>query len=141
LNDNTRYQISYPNVVAESFGSETVIVNLAKGTYFSLDEIASILWTAVTTRASISSIKRAIHSNYPQDEKTASNDFEDFLETLIKHELIETTNETSGDIVIDFPAARYSKPVITVHSDLQDILLLDPVHDINEEGWPSGANS
>ena len=141
MNDNTRYQISYPNVVAESFGSETVIVNLAKGTYFSLDEVASILWTAVTGRAPISKIRKAIRSNYPQDEDTAASDFDDFLETLLKHELVETTDVTSGDFVLNFPAALYSKPVITVHSDLQDILLLDPVHDINEEGWPSGANS
>lgn len=32
--------------------------------------------------------------------------------------------------------AGYRPPVLEVFADMQDLLLLDPIHDIDEVGWP-----
>jgi hypothetical protein len=29
--------------------------------------------------------------------------------------------------------------VLGVHPDMQDLLLLDPIHDVDEVGWPTPA--
>ena len=33
--------------------------------------------------------------------------------------------------------ATYSKPELHVYSDMEELLLLDPVHDVGDEGWPN----
>jgi hypothetical protein len=32
--------------------------------------------------------------------------------------------------------SRYQAPILEKFTDLATMLLLDPVHDVNEEGWP-----
>jgi len=31
---------------------------------------------------------------------------------------------------------RYTKPVLNVFTDMQEVIALDPVHDVSEKGWP-----
>jgi hypothetical protein len=31
----------------------------------------------------------------------------------------------------------YVPPVMNKHSDMQELLLLDPIHEVDEAGWPS----
>ena len=136
MDPKARYQINYPNVVAESFGSESVIVNLEKGTYFSLDEFATVLWNLICTHMALGAISTLLIQKFPQNQSEGTHEFKQFFEVLIEHQLIKEYSEGSVVREYVFPQIQYSKPVITVHNDLQDILLLDPVHDVNKEGWP-----
>lgn len=46
----------------------------------------------------------------------------------------------SGDDEIDLTERRpYQPPQVEAFNDLQDILLLDPIHDVDEAGWPMAA--
>jgi hypothetical protein len=31
----------------------------------------------------------------------------------------------------------FTRPVLTKFTDMQDLLLLDPIHDVNSSGWPA----
>ena len=33
--------------------------------------------------------------------------------------------------------AKFEKPVLQKYSDMQDLLLLDPIHEVDEMGWPN----
>ena len=35
----------------------------------------------------------------------------------------------------------FTRPTITVYSDMEDLLLLDPIHDVDETGWPVRAET
>ena len=35
----------------------------------------------------------------------------------------------------------FTTPTLEIFSDMQDILLLDPVHDVDERGWPINKNN
>ncbi len=38
------------------------------------------------------------------------------------------------------PATRdYEEPKLGKHTDMQELLLLDPVHEVGETGWPNPA--
>jgi hypothetical protein len=34
-------------------------------------------------------------------------------------------------------AGSWSSPVLSIYDDMQDLLLLDPIHDVDESGWPA----
>ena len=44
MNPLNAYEINAPDVIAETFDGEPVILNLADGRYFSLSGIASSIW-------------------------------------------------------------------------------------------------
>jgi hypothetical protein len=35
--------------------------------------------------------------------------------------------------------ARFVEPALNKYTDMQELLLLDPVHEVSEAGWPSKA--
>jgi hypothetical protein len=37
----------------------------------------------------------------------------------------------------DVLPAAFVAPVLHKHTDMQDLLLLDPIHEVDETGWPS----
>jgi hypothetical protein len=51
----------------------------------------------------------------------------------------EINNELKNKLIL---AARdYKIPVLNKYTDMQELLLLDPIHDVNAQGWPESPES
>ena len=37
------------------------------------------------------------------------------------------------------PQAQYAAPKLSTYTDMQELLLLDPIHEVDESGWPAQA--
>jgi hypothetical protein len=119
------FKINQPYVVSELIDGEGVIMNLKSGNYYSVRSTAVMLWTA-----------------YDADAAVIAQDVNEFIEKLCTEGLITRVSDGHPDVAP--PAASgqttkrspYSKPHLEVFADMQDLLLLDPIHDITEAGWP-----
>jgi hypothetical protein len=75
---------------------------------------------------------------YGSDEASVIVDFTSFIERLMEEQLIKAGN---GDPK-DWPLSKerqsepYLKPSFEKYSDMQEMLLLDPIHEVSEVGWP-----
>ena len=139
LSDVRRSVINYPNVVAEAFDGEWVIVHLGSGTYFSLDGSAAILWPLVISGATREEVVVQARATFPDARADLTVDVLRFYDELQSHDLITDSSEQVSDVVASPVQEEYAPPRIGVHADLQDILLLDPVHDVDAAGWPVAA--
>ncbi len=102
-----------PDVLDEVFDGEAVLVNLRTGRYYALDAAATVIWQAVV-------------AGEPLPEGS-----EGFASRLVEEELA-TSDET-------LPPGKPGGPVMEVFTDMEDILLLDPIHDVDYDaaGWPA----
>lgn len=140
MEQQPRFGINYPNVVAEAFDGEWVIVNLATGTYFSLDGSAAVLWPHAIAGLTLEEFVERAGRIYPAAGPELSRDIEDFHEQLRAHSLVRPVDaEPTTDVDVSPSSNDYAAPRMGVHADLQDILLLDPVHDVDAAGWPVAA--
>jgi len=66
---------------------------------------------------------------------------EEFISRLLLEELIsEKIAESLTEETLDFDTiATYLPPIVEKYTDMQDLLMLDPIHDIDETGWPNKA--
>ena len=137
MHEQPRFGINYPNVVAESFDEEWVIVNLETGTYFSLDGSAAALWPHAIAGLTLEEFVATAGQIYPTAGPALRQDIEGFHEQLREHSLVRPIDaEPITDVQVSVSATDYAGPRMGVHADLQDILLLDPVHDVDAAGWP-----
>jgi hypothetical protein len=62
-----------------------------------------------------------------------------FTNSLVAHGLVtaEPTVASVPATALDGPAGSWEAPKLTVYEDMQDLLLLDPIHDVDETGWPA----
>ena len=137
------FRINTPNVVGEEFEGEVVVVNLESGCYFSLTGGAKDIWQILARgAASTESIIATLVDTLDCSGADVQSDVVSFLEELGRLELVISDDSPGSTIAREFEASetpvrqRFETPRIETFTDLQDILLLDPIHDVDEAGWP-----
>jgi hypothetical protein len=144
-----RYRINSPHVVAETLDGEATIVDLENGTYHALNESGSFIWDELTRGAEPSAVTETLASTYGLDDGDASRIVEDLTAKLAGQNLIVPARADSGNgSAAPVPAASnggpetarpYVPPELSTYTDMQELLLLDPIHEVDESGWPSHA--
>ena len=135
----TRYKINSPYVVSEVFAdNEAAIINLKTGTYHSLNTMATAIWALVESGANLNELTTFAIDNHDVEKETASAHIEQFLESLVKADLIVRT-ETEQVVHVSESASSkkrdYERPVLESYEDMQELLLLDPIHEVDETTW------
>lgn len=131
------YRINSPEVVSDSIGGEAIIINLDSGFYYSLNQTAGALWELVIQGFSGQMIKEELSNiNHPfaaQENQT----IDAFINQLLADCLIVKTDlapSTQPDVSLFKTVTML--PEIERFEDMQELLVLDPIHEVGEAGWP-----
>jgi hypothetical protein len=139
-----RYTTDVPKTASELFDGELVIADYGSGLYYALSPSATLVWQALGAGLGEGEVVTwlAGHAVLPRDDLAAQ------VRGVIKRLLDEGLL-----LPIDAPAAAgtaarpappavpFAAPQIERFSDLQELMLLDPVHDVADAGWPHRADS
>jgi len=144
--DELRVRVADPQILSEIVEGEAVVLDLRSGCYFSLDPVASAIWAQVVAETSIADIVAPMQSTHEVDEVTAREAVDGFVARLRAEGLVVDAPLSPGHAALATggPAAvatgdraPFTPPVLTRYDDVQDLLLLDPIHDVDESGWPA----
>ena len=131
-----------PDVIDEVFDGEAVLVNLRTGCYYALNPSASEIWALLGSAArSAEELAREVSLRYQLDPESADA-VERFVARLRAEELVVARCGVGPQPGTPSPAttrgAGFAIPEITRFDDMQDLLLLDPIHDLalDGDGWP-----
>lgn len=123
-----RYRLNEPAVVADTIDGETIIMNLEKGDYYSLNPSGGEIWLHVLAGKRRDELLAAIAERHGEAPSPAEIDT--FIARLIEYRLIVATEQPAdGDDLAAWetgPATPWSKPEISVYADMRDLLALDP---------------
>jgi hypothetical protein len=135
------FELNDPTVISETIDGETIIINLASGTYYSLKHSGAIIWSGIQQAASVVQIAALIRSNFQIDGEDVEGDISSLIHRLCEEDLIRPKGPGESRAGLSAPLAEmqlspYQAPILEKFTDLETMLLLDPVHDVTEEGWP-----
>jgi outer membrane protein assembly factor BamB len=137
------FRINSPPVVAETLDGEATIVDLDSGTYYALNESGTFVWEELRRGADGDSIPDALATRYGIESGEVGSAVEGLIAELIERSLIAplddgTAPSSNGDATVaDSNGNPYSPPKLSAYTDMQELLLLDPVHEVDDAGWPS----
>ena len=140
---NQRFRVNTPTVTHETIDGEAVIINLDSGNYYSLVEVGSFIWGLVEKGASASEVQQAVLQTYQGDAPDIDEGVQELLAQLQQENLIvpvdgaaalDLTEVLSSNNSHEKPS--FNPPLLQKYSDMQELLLLDPIHDVDETGWP-----
>ncbi len=142
INSNS-YRINEKDVSAEDFRSEILAVDLKKGHYHSLQGAAVPIWRLLVDGHQVETIARWLAPIYGRAPEAMCLEVGTFVLLLEENQLI-IPNPTAGAPEEATPpewladlAPTYQTPVLDTYTEMQDLLMLDPIHDIDvEAGWP-----
>lgn len=137
----TCYSAQTHGVMSEDFGDEIILVHLARGHYYSLRHTAAFVWRQIQTPVSSDALSQSLSIAYAITPEEARQALVPFFEQLkAERLLLEALGKSADAPSADVPSTdrlSFLPPVLDVHTDMQEVLLLDPIHDIDAElGWP-----
>ena len=101
-----------PNVIFDSVGDDTVVINLNNGAYYALTPEGKRTWDEICEHG---------HSANSR-----------ILQILVSEGLIDDGVKAGSEESVEEKNEAFAR-----YTDLQELLTADPVHDVDERGWPN----
>lgn len=140
MDKSTTFRIRTPQIAHETVENEAVVVNLESGIYYSLRNVAATIWQLIEAGASVERIRELLCSAYPSELMNIERSTEVFVTLLVDEGLIALqARKFNSEASVGWPSEGYRVPVVEKFDDMAQLLLLDPIHDVDETGWPEKA--
>ena len=134
---STRVEICSPEVLAEDFDGDIVILNLEDGNYFNLGKSAPQIWSSLMSGVTPQSLLEQVSKRRPDMADSVRH----FITRLFELKLIRPADSDAEILVA--PSIEWDElaatgaPEIDVFDDLANLILADPIHDVDADaGWP-----
>lgn len=137
--DAVQVAVNRPIVASETRDGEAIVMHHGTGTFFDADGSGGFLWEMIERGNTVAGLSAALADAYRLPLDVATEATTSFLADLRRHDLVVHGGTAPFDGYIPVPTGSFSKPELRVHTDLADMLLLDPIHDVDEAGWPIAA--
>ena len=124
--NDQRFAQNEPSVVADVVDGETIIMNLEKGDYYSLNQSGGEVWALLVAGYSRPEILEAVAGRYA--DKASPAEIDGFIAKLLAHRLILAADRTNGSAGLPrlSQPGTWSAPELAVYSDMKDLLAMDP---------------
>jgi len=129
------------SISMERLDGETIAINFDSGEYFSFQgSSADLLWIIQSGAAHEhwTGVLEAAFPNLKIDQEIQAA-IDSFLDELAIAGLI-IASDTSGGAALalpdDYIRLAWTNPTVHANDDLADLLIIDPIHDSSEDGWP-----
>jgi len=138
------YRINTPQVISENIDGEVVIANLQTGVYYSMERVGADVWPWFENGISGEDLVNTAVVHYSGDRSDIESGLTEFVRKLLAERLIVEeapgvqSRAANAAVSTNGNGQRpFEKPVLESYNDMQDLLLLDPIHDVDEAGWPA----
>ncbi len=137
-----RFQLNSPRVISETIQGETIIIHLGTGVYYSLRGSGAEIWDMLAAGADEQQVLAQLEARYDAAPAELSAAVSGLVEQLRAEDLISPLADADAPVEAAFASSEsgerkaFQPPAIEKYADMQDIILLDPVHEVDGEGWP-----
>jgi Coenzyme PQQ synthesis protein D (PqqD) len=145
MKSEERFRVAAPEVIHQTIDGEVILVHLTRGTYHSIRGSGALLFDPLVRGASMTDLAGTLSERTDGDVSRIEVAVVRFVRDLWRDGLIVAAmDEAGGDEAVAAPAAPSAKqpfeePQVETFTDLQDLLLTDPIHDVEPPGWPNVA--
>lgn len=134
------FRINAPSVIFEHFDEEMVAINMDKGTYHSMAGSAADAFALLAEEATARELAAVLSNKYVATPEEIEAALSPFLEQLRDEQLIVSVETRKSRAPLQMAGNEsgvpFSAPSLQAFRDLEGLLLLDPVHEVGDEGWP-----
>ena len=138
--DAPSFRINAPDVINETIDGEAIILHLGTGRYYSAQGCGAQAWSWLSTGVPTACVVDLLAASYECDRATIENAVAAFVDQLRAENLLAPSESPAAEVPnpgAGGTKAPFEPPLLDCYTDLQDLLLLDPVHEVDAgRGWP-----
>jgi len=132
------YRMALSNMAWESFGGESILIDFVSGSYFSLSQTASEVVNLAAAGHEAGAIAAQVAGRYAVPVESVRSDVLAVLARAVEEGVLAVSDARASIDAVELapPVGGYAQPTLEKYEDMQEMLLLDPVHGLDEDGWP-----
>jgi hypothetical protein len=132
------YRTASTAIIHELLDSEIIIANLDSGSYYSLRGSGVPIWQLLMAGYDAHAIVSLFSQRFSLD---CQEPIDAFIQSLVKEDLIrgasiEQKLTDSNSLALVWPS-EFKSPLFEKYEEMKNLLMLDPVHDVDAQGWPN----
>jgi hypothetical protein len=129
------YEVVEPSAIYEYIDGEVLALNLQTGVYIQMKQLSAELFHAVATGRSTEMIRHAaLSAGYSEEQVTEFDMCYSNWVALGLLEVARNTQHPDTESLSLIPELQFSEER---WDDLSELIMMDPVHDVSPQGWPS----
>jgi hypothetical protein len=138
------YRINSPQVTSQVTDGEAVLIHFDSGRYYSADGSGGEILDSLERGQPVARIIDGLAARHGQPREAIAAAVQRFVQELLDEDLIVPVDALDGAGPAGLPAASatsgavaaFEAPGLRKYTELQDLLRLDPIHDVDAAGWP-----
>ncbi|MFN0094904.1 MAG: hypothetical protein ACKVVT_09015 [Dehalococcoidia bacterium] len=124
--------------MTETVDGEALIVDLATGTYYSAHGLAEYAWTALASGYTPEQVAAAVREGSDAGKPAVDQWLEDLVAQIMSDDLLQAGGAAPAAPLGPPPRIAFEPVLLRKFTDMQELLILDPIHDVDEAaGWPA----
>lgn len=147
-----RLRLNAPDVMQETVDGEVIIVNVATGIYYSLAGAGAAIWSDLLQGCDETTIAGRIAALGGATLDVVAGEVSRFIAELRAENLLVPAGDAPDAQDAAAPAAPagsdpaaapfteglcpFVPPTLARYSDMEELLLVDPIHEVQPAGWP-----
>lgn len=138
MEDMCSFKVNDPSVIYETMENEVILINLDKGYYYCLQELAADIWALILSNATIDQMIALTAKHFSTTDEQTRAVLTTFIDQLTSEQLIRADKQhlEKKAPAVTFHAKSFTTPKLQKFEDMQNLLFLDPIHEVDEQGWP-----
>lgn len=129
------------SLAMERLDGEVIIVDFESGHYYSFQGPAADLLWLIDHGIATEKWPEILASAYTMPDWSAVvDDIRTFIDGLVELTLV-TPADSALSTLIDLPddtgRGEWTAPEMLINDELSDLLVIDPIHDVSDDGWPA----
>ncbi|MEM6942503.1 MAG: PqqD family protein [Pseudomonadota bacterium] len=135
---DTTYSFNSENFAYEVFPDEVVVLDVIDGAYYSLGGSTPVIWSSLISGHALGAISKALAGSLHVTEEVAAQQLDELAGRLRAENILAEGEPAATAPMLEATVGGFVPFSFEKHVDMQDLLTLDPIHDVDREsGWPN----
>jgi hypothetical protein len=139
VESTTRFRVNSRGIVHEVVDGEVVAINLETGSYYGTDEAGTAIWQQLVGGATLGDVTTAALQRFDGHPMEIEQGVTEFVQRLVTEALIVPDEGGPAGAAPPGPIpdrVPFRRPRLDRYDDMRDLLLADPIHEVEASGWP-----
>ena len=134
------FLLNSDNVVHDTIDGEVLAIRSDTGAYYSMQGSAATVWCALISGGPVDHLVGVVAEHHGADAHSVGASLLPFAESLVAEALLLRAPTDSHPAQPELPpetrGQEWRAPTFEKYTDMQDLLLFDPIHEVQPQGWP-----
>lgn len=134
------YRVDERRMAHQTVDDEVIAIDFVNGAYFSMRGTAGEIWQMLAARVALDAVVGLYREGSPSPPDTLLTEIQSFVSELLAANLLQVNDapEPAQPVPpgLAIQHGPYAPPQLEKFEDMADLIMLDPVHDVGDAGWP-----